>query len=104
MARYRRADYRAAASRSLAPFWPYLGLGVGQGPPCEVLPRGFPERPPGEVQRLSHVGGVDRGNDDHPDVVAAAADLAGHVQGRCGAFLLGELAPELVADDAPCAP
>jgi hypothetical protein len=26
--------------------WPYLGLGVGQGPSGEVVPRGLLERPP----------------------------------------------------------
>ena len=36
----------------LTRFWPYLGL---------------------RVQRLGHVGGIDRGHDDDPDAVAAAA-------------------------------
>jgi hypothetical protein len=38
------------------------------------------------------------------DVVAAAADLAVYVQDDRGAFLLGELAAELVADSSPRAP
>ena len=90
--------------RQLAPFWPYLGLSFGQSPPGEGLPRGLPERPPGEVQHLGHTGGIDRGHDDDPDLVAAAADLAGHVQGDRGAFLFGELAAELIADGSPRAP
>ena len=104
VARHRRADHRAAAPRQPAPCWPYLGLGVGQGPSGEVLPRSLPECPPGEVQRLGHIGGVDRGHDDNPDVVAAAADLAVYVQGGGGAFLPGELAAELAAGGSPRTP
>jgi len=44
---------------------------VGQGPSGEVIPRDLLERPPCEVQRLGHAGGVDRGYDDDPDAVAA---------------------------------
>ena len=51
--------------------------------------------------RIGHIVGVDRGQDDDPDVVAAAADLAVYVQGGRGAFLLGELAAELVAGGSP---
>ena len=71
MARHRRANHRAAAPRLLTRFWPDLGLSAGQVPPGEAVAGGLTERPPGEVERFVHVADVDRGHDDHPDVVAA---------------------------------
>jgi hypothetical protein len=45
-----------------------------------------------------------RGHDHHPDVVAAPAVLAVHLQGDRGALLADGLAPELGADGLPRAP
>ena len=43
--------------------------------------------------RIGHIAGVDCGQDDDADVLAAAADLAVYVQGGRGAFLPGGWRP-----------
>lgn len=79
----------------------YLGRGSSYVPPGEVPPLQPAGTPPRRGRALGHVGGVDRGHDANPDVVATLADLAVYVHGDCGTFLLGELAPELAADGSP---
>ena len=103
VARHRRADHRAAAPRQPAPCWPYLGLGVGQGPSGEVLPRGLPECPPCEVERLGRVVGVDLATMTTGYSRGRGGSRC-HVQGDRGTFLPGELAAELAAGGSPRTP
>src|SRR5206468_4232432 len=70
-------------------------------PPGSVVARRLTEGLPGEVQRVGHVGGVDRGRDDQLQVVAAPPDPAVHVHGDGRALLLGEAALELLTDGTP---
>ena len=44
-------------------------------PSGEVIASSLSEGPPGQVKRLGHVVGDDRGHDHHPDIIAAAAEL-----------------------------
>ena len=85
------------------------GLDFGRGsshfPSGEVIASGLSEGPPGQVKRLGHVVGDDRGHDHQPDIIATAAELPVDPRGKDNiACLLGEPVFEGAADGSPGAP
>ncbi len=72
-----------------------LGRGGTHVPAFGIITDGLPEDQPSQVKRRSDVGRGDRQHDDHPDVIAATADLGVDTRAyNRRAFLLGKAAAE----------
>lgn len=79
-----------------------LGRGGTHVPAFGIITDGLPEDQPSQVKRRSDVGRGDRQHDDHPDVIAATADLGVDTRAyNRRAFLLGKAAAEITADGSP---
>ena len=79
-----------------------LGRGGTHVPAFGIITDGLPEDQPSQVKRRSDVDRGDRHHDDHPDVIAATADLGVDTRAyNRRAFLLGKAAAEITADGSP---